>query len=269
MRKWTTQVFLLELRKLITYRADFWVNFFGQTIFSLTIAYFLWSSIFHYSGKDTMNGHTMTSMMFYYLIAPLIFRIQQGQGIGFVAREIYEGELNKYIVYPIDYFKFKLSTYLANSFFFLAQLVLIISLYNVFFYNSDIFQFSLFRTTLFILVITICCITYFYLSLLCELLAFWFDNTWSLAVILRFAVSFLGGALIPLVFFPTWATEVLELTPFPYLIDFPIQTLIGREFNYITFGKRLLIAISWTVLFRFLAMKLWRRGNYQYTGVGI
>jgi ABC-type uncharacterized transport system permease subunit len=83
---------------MITYRADFWVNFFGQTLFSLTIAYFLWKSIFTSSNVTQMNGYNIEGMIFYYLIVPLIFRIQQGQGIGFISREIYDGSLNKYLL---------------------------------------------------------------------------------------------------------------------------------------------------------------------------
>ena len=138
MNGWTYQVFLLELRRRMTYRSDFWINFFGQTIFSLLIAYYLWNSIFESTGKSEMNGFTMQGMIFYYLIAPLVFRIQQGQGIGFISREIYEGGLNKYLLYPVNYFKFKLSTYLATSFFYTIQLIVILIIYQLFFFDRTI-----------------------------------------------------------------------------------------------------------------------------------
>jgi ABC-type uncharacterized transport system permease subunit len=46
MSSWKLHVFAMELRRITTYRADFWVNFIGQTFFSIVIAYYLWSSIF-------------------------------------------------------------------------------------------------------------------------------------------------------------------------------------------------------------------------------
>lgn len=268
MKNWRFQVFLTELRNLITYRADFWVNFFGQTFFSLTIAYFLWNSIFAYSGKDTLQGYTIQSMIFYYLTVPLIFRIQQGQGIGFLSREIYDGSLNKYILYPLNIYHYKLTTYLAHSVFYFIQLFLMIIVYNFFYFDPQIFSFDFINILAFTISIIISSITFFYLFTLCEVMAFWFDNIWSLGVILRFATSFFGGALIPLSFFPQNLKDALFLTPFPYLIDFPMNSLIGKITlsNYFIY---LSISITWLLIFRFISHNLWKKGQYQYSGVGI
>ncbi len=268
MRGWKRQVFLMELRNLITYRSDFWVNFFGQTFFSLIIAYFLWNSIFAYSGEKTLQGYTIQSMIFYYLAVPLIFRIQQGQGIGFISREIYDGSLNKYILYPISTYQYKISTYLAHSSFFILQLGLMVGVYNLFFYDPAIYSFSFFNTSLFLVSIFISSLSFFYLFTLCEVLAFWFDNIWSLGVILRFSTSFFGGALIPLKFFPMELQEILKLTPFPYLIDFPMNSLLG-SINISHYGYNLFISIIWLLLFRQCSLYLWNKGQYKYTGVGI
>ena len=268
MRGWTSQVFFMELRKLITYRADFWVNFFGQTFFSLIIAYFLWESIFYYSGKEVMNGYTIQGMIFYYLIVPLIFRIQQGQGIGFISREIYDGSLNKYLLYPIGIFKYKAATYLANSGFYLLQLFLILIVYQVFFGSKEVFQFDFFYFILFVLVTIVSSLSFYYSFCSVEFLAFWFDNVWSLGVILRFGTSFLGGALIPLTFFPNWAQTLLAYTPFPYLITFPMETLTGK-LSYEEFLTQFSISICWLVVFFFIAKFIWNRGKYKYSGVGI
>lgn len=268
MKGWSRQVFFMELRKLITYRADFWVNFFGQTIFSLTIAYFLWDSIFSSSNVSEMNGYNINGMIFYYLVVPLIFRIQQGQGIGFISREIYDGSLNKYLLYPINIFGYKLITYLANSVFYFLQLALVLVLYNIFFYNPSIYSFSFLNLILFTVVIINAAFTFFYLFTICEFMAFWFDNIWSLGVILRFLTSFLGGALIPLSFFPDWAQLALSYTPFPYLIDFPMKALTGK-LTPETFLFNLLVALVWLFIFRGLSIFTWNKGKFKYSGVGI
>lgn len=266
--RWMIQVFLMESRKLITYRADFWVNFLGLTFFALTIAYYLWDSIFTSANKEIMSGFTMQSMIFYYLSIPLIYRIQQGQGIGFISREIYDGSLNKYLLYPINIYQFKQATYLAVSFFYLIQFFIVMLIYNIFFYNSDVYQFNILNILTFIFVVFISTFLFFYLFTLCEFMAFWFDNIWSLAVILRFITSFLGGAFIPLVFFPDWTQGLLQYTPFPYLIDFPFRVFVGKmEFSLIL--KNLLISCIWLFVFRFLSKIIWKKGQYKYTGVGI
>ena len=268
MKSWIQQVFFMELRKMITYRADFWVNFFGQTLFSLTIAYFLWKSIFTSSNVTQMNGYNIEGMIFYYLIVPLIFRIQQGQGIGFISREIYDGSLNKYLLYPIDIFRYKLATYLANSGFYFLQLLLILLIYNLIFYDPNIYDFSVLNLICFVIIMINAAFTFFYLFTICEFMAFWFDNIWSLGVILRFLTSFLGGALIPLSFFPEWAQSILSYTPFPYLIDFPMKALTG-SLTISTFCINLSIAFTWLLVFRALSKFTWTKGKYSYSGVGM
>ena len=101
-----------------------------------------------------------------------------------------------------------------------------------------------------------------------EVSAFWFDNTWSLGVMLRFLSSFMGGALIPLKFFPTWGQNILAYTPFPYLIDFPYQVMQGN-FTVIILVKNILILSTWTLVFFGIYRLIWSRGKYQYSGVGI
>lgn len=262
------QVFLMELRKLVAYRADFWANFVGQTFFSLIIAYYLWMSIFSYAQSSTLQGHNLQYMIFYYLMVPLIFRIQQGESIGFMAREIYEGGLNKYLLYPIDYFEYKLATYLANAFFYFLQLLLILLIYNIFFYDPNIYTFSIVNLILFFIAILMATLCFFYLFAIAELMAFWFDNTWSLGVLLRFLVSFLGGALIPLSFFPTWTNDFLYFTPFPYLIDFPMNSLLG-SISMSAFLKNIFISFCWLVVFKLLSTYVMNKGKYSYSGVGI
>lgn len=267
-KPWQVQVFLTELRKLTAYRLDFWVNFLGQTFVALIIAYFLWVSIFNYAQTDLIKGHSIDYMIYYYLMVPLIFRIQQGPGIGFLSREIYDGGMNKYLLYPIDVFQYKAATYVANSVFFLMQLFIVLTLYHLFFYNPQIFTFSLINIFFFLISMTLAVFTFLYLFSISELMAFWFDNTWSLGVMLRFLVSFLGGALIPLAFFPDWAKKALMYTPFPYLIDFPMQCLSG-QLPYYDILIYSLISLAWLFVFRSLCLFIWNKGQYQYTGVGI
>ena len=215
-----------------------------------------------------MQGYTLQGIIFYYLMAPLISRIQQGQGIGFAAREIYDGGLNKYLLYPVNYYGYKFAGYFAYCGFYIVQLFLILFLYNLFFYDPSVYQFSILGVIAFIIAMTQACIMFFFMFSLTELLAFWFDNTWSLGVILRFSASFLGGGLIPLKFFPAWARDILDYTPFPYLIDYPLNALT-LEITISEFLKGFLLSGTWTIAFAFISFKIWNKGQYQYAGVGI
>jgi ABC-2 type transport system permease protein len=186
-KRWFLSVFTLELRQVINYRADFWVNFIGSTGISFIIAYFLWKAIFISLEVSTLNGFTMDDMIFYYLMAPQILRIQQGSGIGNISREIYDGSLNKYLLYPIDVFHYKICVYIAHTSFYLLQLGLILIGYKLYLGLETPLPFSFADLLLFIVAIYFCALLYFSMSTLSELTAFWADNIWSLGVIIRFS----------------------------------------------------------------------------------
>lgn len=268
MPAWLSSVFGMELRRILTYRTDFWVNFFGQTFFAIIIAYYLWSSVFQGLGVEQLNGFSMQKIIIYYLLVPLVFRIQQGQSIGSISREIYEGSLNKFLLYPINFFSYKVITHLANASFYIIQIAVITLVYRFFFDTEGILEINAFKVFAFICAMVLVSICYFFLNSLSELVAFWADYIWSLGVIVRFLVSFLGGALIPLSFFPEWSQALLSYTPFPYMINFPM-TILLEGVSLALFGKNMLILALWTLLFYIGAKFIWKRGLHSYTGVGI
>jgi len=81
-------------------------------------------------------------------------------------------------------------------------------------------------------------------------------------------VKFLGGAMIPLAFFPELFQKALEFTPFPYIIHFPMKVFFG-EYTLFEYIQNLVILNLWTLAFYFVAKVIWNKGKYSYTGVGI
>ncbi len=268
MAGWKKSVFEMEIRKVFAYRVDFWVNFLGQTLFSIIIAYFLWLSVFETTGKESINGFTLDKMVIYYLLAPLILRIQQGLSIGAISQDIYDGSLNKFLLYPINFFGYKILTHLARSAVYLTQLIFICVLFSFFFNSTNVLDVSPLQAAQFVVAIFFISLSFFFLNALAELVAFWADYIWSLGVILRFMVGFFGGSLVPLAFFPEWAHQALMYTPFPYMISFPVSILL-EGVSWSVFFSNLLIISFWTLAFIFVSSKVWRAGRLRYTGIGI
>ena len=99
------------------------------------------------------------------------------------------------------------------------------------------------------------------------LLTFWTDQTVGLERV-WFSVSMvLSGALAPLDLFPEQVRAVLPFTPFPYLVDAPVQALLGR-----LAGPDLLQAFAvqaaWGAAFVLGSRWLWRHGLKRYGAVG-
>ncbi|MGP9694496.1 ABC transporter permease [Brachybacterium sp. AOP25-B2-12] len=68
----------------------------------------------------------------------------------------------------------------------------------------------------------------FLADLLVNLLAFWVLETRGLHSVYMALLSLLSGFLVPIVWFPDWLRDLARLTPFPAMIQTPIDTLSGR-----------------------------------------
>jgi ABC-2 type transport system permease protein len=258
--------YLMELKKIVSYRAEFWLGFLGNVLTQFCVAFFLWKAIFAARGAVSLQGFTFGSLMLYYLLVPLVERIVQGQEMGYISTEIYDGGLSRYLIYPVSYFRVKYVGQLAQSTVFLAQLGLGLALFLAAFHQS----FSLSLPTLARTLPVLLCagLLQFAITANLEMLAFWADNVWSISVLHRLTSHLLGGGLIPLAFFPGWARRTLEWLPFTRLVSFPIRCLLGQVGGMEwLFGIGL--TLGWAALFAGAGALIWRRGIKGYNGVGI
>jgi ABC-2 type transport system permease protein len=265
--RWMSELFRSEIRKIFAYRADFWVQYLFNIAAHIGVAYFLWQAIFTANGVTEMRGYSFTALMFYYLLVPVIGRVIYGSELGAIGREIYDGSLTRYIIYPVNFFQYKLIQYLANSLVYTVQMVVVILLFTLIFGVPEDVTFS--SATLLILpTLFLSALLNFAIIITLELFAFWADNVWTLLVMVRFSVGLLGGGMIPLTFFPEWGELLLRKLPFVYLTAFPIDLLMGKV-NLSQWLEGSVITVLWTILFIFTANLVWNRGKLKYTGVGI
>lgn len=264
--KWWPDVIAMELRKIFAYRTDFWVTFMGQVLITLFIARALWAAIFEASGQEVMEGFTLPMMTLYFLIIPFGSKMLQGENMGFISREIYDGTFNRYLIYPISFFQYKTVTYLTYSAFYGLQLILVYSAFNLLMGTFTLPM--IMNLILGVVIYFMASFVYCMLSIFVELISLWADNTWSLSVMLRFIAYFLGGSFVPINFFPEWSVGFLSFTPFPYLISLPVKTIMGLTSSG-DILQGIFILIFWAMFFILAAHLLWRRGEKRYTGVGI
>lgn len=265
---WVLSAFKMEWRNILSYRFDFWVNFVGTSLIQFGVAYFLWSSIFSKSGITSIKGMSFQMLMLYYVLAPLALRATSGLQMSFMSDDIYTGGLNKYLLYPLSYIRFKLVTQYASTLFYLLQFLLVFILYRVFFALPAEVTINLLYSLTFILAILAGSYLYFMLASIFEMISFWADNVWSLMVMLRFVVSLFGGLMLPLSFFPEWSQQILNILPFRYLVSFPIQIFFGQlSVNQIISGFG--VIFMWSVVLTVITKMVWSKGNRQYSGIGI
>lgn len=97
------------------------------------------------------------------------------------------------------------------------------------------------------------------------ILAFWTERANALEQLWYLVYIFLSGMMAPLDVFPEVVRTVVLWTPFPYLIYFPANVLIGQPTDW---GQGFLAIIGWSLIVLALNRWLWRRGLRQYSGMG-
>lgn len=264
-----TSIAGVEARRLMSYRADFWFTAVGAFLVEIVIAWFLWSALFAESGQNEIAGFSRQGMVLYYVVALLLGKLVRGEDRqSTVARDIYEGALTRYILYPQRYFACKYAEHIGALAPALVQLA-VLGLGATAFLDlpslGDLGPATLLRA---VIAIAAGNLLAFLLTFVLESTAFWADNVWSLSVLLRFTGNLLGGQMLPLNAFPDWAQPWLAALPFRFLFDFPTMTLLGR-LDMAAWMSGLAVALAWIALLALAARLAWRRGYRAYTGVGI
>jgi ABC-type uncharacterized transport system permease subunit len=76
-------------------------------------------------------------MMFYYLLVPLIDRVNRGFDNFQLSREIYDGSLTRYLLYPVSFFWYKYIGQLARAVISVVQLMFGLAAFLVIFGRPD------------------------------------------------------------------------------------------------------------------------------------
>ena len=186
-----------------------------------------------------------------------------------LAGMIKSGELvNKFLVRPwniIQVFFFRdLAAKLLDIFFGVLELILIIRILKIPFYWPATWHSLLF----FVSSCLIALLLYFFLSFLLSLIAFWVDNVWAprwlFGVIF---LEFMSGAFFPLDVLPAPLLKLVYLTPFPYLLYFPLKIYLA-QICFSGIIRILAIMLFWLGLVIPATVMVWRRGLRLYSAYG-
>ena len=262
-------VFTIEARKRMSYRADFWINSVAGILVNFSVFWFLTHALFEASGRSTLAGFTPRGMVLYYVFVILMGRIVQSNEMELgIAQDIYEGSLNRYLIYPVPYAAFKFAEQAGSLAPHLVQMILFGVLAPMIVGIPEEIHITPASVAMCLVSLALANLLHYLLIFPIHAVAFWADNVWSLMVAERFAISLLGGLLLPLDLFPDWVRAPLAWLPFPYLFSVPVRTLMG-QIGLEEWAAGLAIAAVWCFIAALAGRWVWRRGDLQYTGVGI
>jgi ABC-2 type transport system permease protein len=248
------------------------VNFFLRSLFGLIpliAIILLWRAI--YAGSETPDdvaGYTLAGMTSYYLLVTIVDMLTGVTEDDWqIAADIREGNINQFMVKPIDYLFYRFCLFGAGRLVYtIAALipvgVFVFSLREYFVFPPDVPTFLIFLVSTFLTALL-----QFLMSFTMALLAFWVLEV-STFIFILFAFEYIaGGHLFPLDILPPAIESFLYFTPFPYQMFFPVSIYLGRATGA-DLWQGLLIQLCWVLIFYFLARWVWGRGIRKYSAVG-
>ncbi|MDO8429040.1 MAG: ABC-2 family transporter protein [Candidatus Daviesbacteria bacterium] len=264
MQKYWT-IFSLSWQNEFTYRINF-ILWRVRNILGFLMVYFLWSGIF--LTQTQIFGYSQNQILTYIFIALLVrAMVMSAPSADNIGSEIGSGDLSNYLLKPVGYLKFwftrDLSSKLLNLSFVVLELTV---LYLIF--KPDIQPPNILSFLAFLISAILATITYFFLSTTARFIAFWApEDTWGLAFILFVLIESLGGGLFPLDILPDTFYTILQFTPFPYLLYFPIAIFAGKVQSFQILPV-LLQSFVWVIGIYLLNIILWKKGLRTYTSAG-
>lgn len=248
----------------LAYRFDFFVTLATAPI-TLIVFYFLWKSIFAYSGEEVIRGFTFETMVSYYLINMIVAFFTWSKIERWMEQDIRYGHMIMDLLRPIEYFFSVFSFELGMNM--LGILIQAIPFFIIGLLFFNIIIPSWVNIIFFVISLLLANILFFLISYLIGLLAFWFKRIEGLSRAKKPVIHFFSGGLIPLTFFPLIFQKISYYLPFQYIRFVPISFYLG-SYKFIEMFELLAIQVAWVVLLFITAKLLWVRAFKRFAGAG-
>jgi ABC-2 type transport system permease protein len=188
-----------------------------------------------------------------------------------VGGEINQGNLTNYLLKPLSFIKFWFSKDLADKCLNVFCSVTELAIFLLIIKPHLVFQSNPSLLFLFFVSVIISTVLYFYINFFLGLITFWtpesWSGTWGPRFVFTIILEFLAGTMFPLDILPRQLVAVINFTPFPYLIYFPLNIYLGKIAGYqIIVG--LVFSLFWLGIWYLIVDKVWRAGLKVYAAEG-
>lgn len=248
------------------------VNFLFRATFALVplmSTIYLWRTV--YGGKVSgaeISGYTLGGMISYYLLVTIVNALTAVTEDDWqIAADIKDGNISQFILKPIDFLYYRLCLFIAGRIIYVAVAAIPVALFvfyqrQYFVAPPDAATFCWFLTS-----VALTAMLQFFMSYTMALLAFWVLEV-STFIFILFALEYIaGGFLFPLNILPPAIAQIINFTPFPYQMFFPVSVYLGQSTGAALI-QGLLIQTFWVLFFYVVARVVWARGMRKYSAVG-
>ena len=261
-----SKTFELGFQTALEYRVNFLLSLISAA-YPIFIQTFMWTAIYRNSSEPVVYGFTYEQMIAYTFMAGLIARIVRTGFEYEIMEDIKNGKFSQFLVQPIGYFPYRLSSFLGQKLPNLGMIlgilvVVLLGLNTIFGISLEIYRVIAFLGTLALAVVLNFLIFYCFSAI-----SFWVVEIGFLFEGIRIVTILLSGGIFPLAVFGPLFVQISNFLPFKYTVNYPINVLNGT-ISAIETIQGMVIQCLWIVICLLLAQTLWRIGSRRYVAVG-
>ncbi|WP_422117618.1 ABC transporter permease [Brachybacterium sp. UNK5269] len=214
-----------SFRQYSTYRVATLAGVFTNSVFGLIRASIMLAAITSAGGE--LSGYTIAQAATYVWLGQALLAPIEAFGTREIAERVHRGEVAIDLLRPAPFLALHYAQKLGRSCFLLLgrgipPLLVGAAVTGLALPRSPL-SYLLGAVSL-LLAITVA----FLADMMVNLAAFWLLETRGLTVVYTVVMNLLSGFLIPILWFPDWLLTIARATPFPSMVQTPIDTLSGR-----------------------------------------
>lgn len=235
-------------------------------VLKFLMVYFLWTGVF--STTSSAFGYSQSQISTYIFAILIISSFVTSSVSEQIGSEIASGDISNYLLKPVSYLKYWFTRDIANKA--LNTLFSIIEVSGLWIILKPQFEvpFNMVNMSFFVMMLLIAAVMYFFLLSLVRFIAFWSpDNAWPITFLFVVIMDLLSGGIFPLDILPQNLQQIIQFTPFPYIVYFPATFFIGK-FGVVEM-VRIMIQSLIMLGFVFMANRIvWKQGLKNYASEG-
>ena len=255
----------------LEYRANVLIGLFA-ILSGLFIEYQIWSLIFESNNHSKIpmsgidGGVNFNQLIVFIFLSIIVGQIKSSWVTSSqMIIEIRQGLINKYLIRPISYFWYNFMMFIGINSLYIIVYTLLLLLFIL------IFPGMIFHTLISVLGFIASLLLSIYLSyciyFIMVCFSFWFGEVRSLVLAYNLAMLMISGQYIPIRLFPEKVLEIINWTPVPYLVDFPVSIATGI-IPVSDWSHKFLYSFIWCIVLTVLSYLIYKKGIKQYEAYG-
>lgn len=221
-----------------------------------------------YENRVEVYSYTLSAFVTYTLLSTIIKSVVDTNINWILSKQIRSGRLADFLVKPINYNLFRISTEASWKTQSLISYFFIFTIFIILYAKTFTLEIFFSRIPLFILALVMSMFLNRSFKFIIGVISFWSKDTGGISSFINQVIGALGGGWMPLEFLGIFS-NFLKLLPFSYIFYFPIQILTVKALGNSQIATILLIELAWIVIFYMVGILLWKRGIKHFESVGI